>query len=219
MHAPKATAELCRGLVLACFMTFAMSSAWSQAGEAAEPLVVGPVYAITEPSMLDELMKKLKADEASGELRRKIEEGQRRAIQSIRNPAPNSSLVRAANARTWYFDPTITATQNIVANGKIVVPAGTRANPLDKVTWSKLWLFIDARDPAQLAHARHLHAQLRASIKVILTAGSWESASKDLGVHVYFDQHAILVRRFGITALPATIRQEGRRLRIDEVKL
>lgn len=169
--------------------------------------------------MLDELMKKLKADEASGVMRKKIEEGQRRAIQSIKNPRANEALARAKAGRTWYYDPTVTATQDITANGKVIVAAGTSVNPLDKVNWSKLWLFIDARDPAQLGHARQLSNQLRANLKVILTGGSYEAAGKSLGVHVYFDQHALLTNRFGITALPATVRQEGRRLRIDEVKL
>jgi conjugal transfer pilus assembly protein TraW len=202
-------------LALAC----AGSSCLAQAGEAAPPLVVGPIYEISEPSMLDELMKKLKADEASGVLRKKIEEGQRRALHSIKNPKANEALARAKAGRTWYYDPTVTATQDITANGKVIVAAGTSVNPLDKVNWSKLWLFIDARDPTQLGHARQLSAQLRANLKVILTGGNYVEAGKSLGTHVYFDQHALLTNRFGITALPATVRQEGRRLRIDEVKL
>lgn len=205
--------------LLAMAMPFVGSSCLAQAGEAAPALVVGPVYEISERSMLDELMRKLKADEASGVLRRKLEEGQRKAIQSIKSPRANDALDRAKAGRTWYYDPTVTATQDITANGKVIVAAGTAVNPLDKVNWSKLWLFIDARDPAQLGHARKLSSQLRANLKVILTGGSYEAAGKSLGTHVYFDQHALLANRFGITALPATVRQEGRRLRIDEVKL
>jgi hypothetical protein len=70
----------------------------AQAGEASPARVVGPVYEIAEPSMLDELMKRLKADEASGFLRQKIEEGQRRAIESIKNPRSNDALQRARRA-------------------------------------------------------------------------------------------------------------------------
>ena len=191
----------------------------AQAGEASPPRVVGPVYEIAEPSMLEELMKRMTADEASGFMRQKIEEGQRRAIESIKNPRSNDALQRSAQARTWYYDPTITAAQDIVANGKVIVAAGTSANPLDKVSWSKLWLFIDGRDPAQVAHARALHRTLRANLKVILTGGNYDLTGRALGFYVYFDQHALLVNRFGITALPATVRQDGRRLRIDEVKL
>ena len=208
-----------RRALLALLAIAGAGEALAQAGEASPPVVVGPVYEIKEPSMLDEIMKRLKADEASGVLRRKLEEGRRRAIQSIKNPTPNDGLTRATTARTWYYDPTVTATENIMANGKVVVPAGTTANPLDKVTWSKLWLFIDGRDPAQIAYAGRLSQQLRTSLKVILTGGSYEEAAKTLGAYVYFDQHASLTTRFGITAVPATVRQEGRKLRIDEVKL
>lgn len=212
-------AKSLRSRLTALAAAFCAGHAFGQAGEASPAVVAGPVYEITEPSMLDEIMKKLKADEASGVLRRKLEEGQRRAIQSIKSPRPNDSLARASEARTWYYDPTVTATENIMANGKVVVPAGTTANPLDKVTWSKLWLFIDGRDPAQVAYAIRLSRQLRANLKVILTGGSFEDTAKALGLYVYFDQHASLTTRFGITALPATVRQDGRKLRIDEVKL
>lgn len=194
-------------------------SSFGQAGEASPPVVVGPVYEIKEPSMLDELMKRLKADEASGVLQRKIEEGQRRALNSIRNPRGNDLLIRAETGRHWYYDPTVTATEDIVANGSVIVRAGTSVNPLDRVNWSRLWLFIDARDSAQVGHARQLAKTHGQALKVILTAGSYETTARSLGFHVYFDQHAVLTTRFGIQALPATVRQEGRRLRIDEVKL
>lgn len=195
------------------------SLALAQAGEAAPPVVVGPVYEIKEPSMLDELMKRLKADEASGEMARKLEEGRQRALNSIRNPRANDALARADKGRHWYYDPTITATEDIVANGQVVVRAGTSVNPLDRLNWSKLWLFIDGRDSTQVAHARQLATQHRTALKVILTGGSYEQIARSLGFHVYFDQHALLTTRFGIQALPATVRQEGRRLRVDEVKL
>ena len=34
---------------------------------------------------------------------------------------------------------------------------------------------------------------------------------------VYYDQDGVLVRKLGITAVPAIVSQEGARLRIDEV--
>jgi conjugal transfer pilus assembly protein TraW len=202
----------------------------AQAGSAAAPtevprdsgsseadLVVGPTYEIKEPSMLEEMMKKLRADEASGVMRRRMEEGQARALDSLQNPRPNDRISRASAPRTWYYDPSIVVTENIMAEGKVIVPAGTRVNPLDKVNWSKTWVFIDARDPPQLSYAKRAVSQMRGNAKVVLTGGKLKDTSMALGQAVYFDQGARLVSRFGIGATPATVRQEGKRLRIDEV--
>ena len=182
-------------------------------------IVVGPTYEIKEPSLLAELLKRVAADQASGAMQRRMDEGKTRALESMRNPAPNDSIGRAAAARTWYYDPTIVVTENITAEGRVIVRAGTRVNPLDKVNWSKLWLFIDARDPPQVSYAKRAVARLRGNTKVILTGGKLKETSLALGQQVYFDQGARLVARFGIAATPATVRQEGTRLRIDEVQV
>ena len=167
--------------------------------------------------MLEELMKTIKADEASGAMQRRMEEGQARALESLQNPRSNDSISRASAPRTWYYDPSIVVTENIMAEGKVIVAAGTKVNPLDKVNWSKTWVFIDARDAPQLSYAKRVVSQLRGNAKVILTGGQLKDASVALGQAVYFDQGARLVSRFGIVATPATVRQEGKRLRIDEV--
>jgi len=36
---------------------------------------------------------------------------------------------------------------------------------------------------------------------------------------VFFDQQGLLVRRLGIRQVPALVTQEGKRLRIDELKV
>ncbi|KXS30377.1 MAG: Type-F conjugative transfer system protein TraW, partial [Candidatus Gallionella acididurans] len=37
-------------------------------------------------------------------------------------------------------------------------------------------------------------------------------------IQVFYDQGGTLTRRFGITHVPAIVRQEGKRLRIDELR-
>lgn len=180
---------------------------------------LGPVHPIIEPSALDDLQKRLAEDKASGFMDKRIQEGQARAWASMRNPSPVAGLRRADSARTWYYDPTIVATQDIVANGQIVVRKGTTVNPLDRITWSQLWVFVDGRDPGQVRKAAQLMEAARGAAKIILTGGSFERVSRELNTAVYFDQHGLLVRRLGITATPATVRQDGRRLRLDEVTL
>jgi conjugal transfer pilus assembly protein TraW len=68
-------------------------------------------------------------------------------------------------------------------------------NPLDYVTLSKELLFVDGRDVEQVAWALTFERPL------------------------YFDQKGLLTRRFQIAAVPASVTQEGRRLRIREFPL
>ena len=56
-------------------------------------------------------------------------------------------------------------------------------------------------------------------MKPILTAGSYLDLMKSWRVPVYYDQQGVLVRRFGITQVPALVSQEGMRLRIDELEI
>ena len=48
------------------------------------------------------------------------------------------------------------------AKGNIIVPAGTRANPLDIVSLSKHLLFFDGSDEQQVERAHELIAHYRA---------------------------------------------------------
>ena len=57
----------------------------------------------------------------------------------------------------------------------------------------------------------------RVTVKPILVGGSYLDLMKRWNKQVFYDQDGTLVRKFGITAVPAIVSQEGRRLRIDEV--
>jgi conjugal transfer pilus assembly protein TraW len=50
----------------------------------------------------------------------------------------------------------------------------------------------------------------------VLVAGSPIELSRVLKHRVYFDQQGLYVRQFGIRTVPASVRQEGHVLRIDE---
>ena len=106
---------------------------------------VGPSYPIAEPDLLAEIQAVLKRKEASGELALLQREAQQRAMRGIESPKPVAGLARTTKARTHYFDPSITIEDAITdGQGKVVVPAGTRHNPLDTVTLTRQMLFFDA---------------------------------------------------------------------------
>ncbi|MBL8484168.1 MAG: type-F conjugative transfer system protein TraW [Rhodocyclaceae bacterium] len=181
------------------------------------PPVIGPVYPVIEPDFLQQIMAALRAKEASGELAKLQREGARRAQQTALHPAA-LALPATSSPRTFYFDPTVVAPQNISdQTGRILVAAGTRVNPLERVTLSANWLFFDAREPAQVACARSIAERHEWRVKPILTGGDYAEVARSWGHRVYFDQRGLITQTLGIGQVPALVTQDGARLRIDEM--
>lgn len=182
--------------------------------------VVGNVYPITETDLIDEIQAILKAKEKSGELARIQEEAKRRNVERINNPPPVEGLSRTSASRTFYYDPTFLYPQSVLdERGGIVVPAGTKYNPLDVITLSQQLVFFDARDKDQVKFAKQLIDKHGAAIKPILVGGSFLELMRTWQIKVYYDQKGLLTKRFGISQVPALVTQEGKALRIDEVQL
>lgn len=199
--------------------SFAISASlvlWSAVGFA-QDRPIGPTYPIVEPNMIQEMMKHLQGMQADGSLGRLLDEGNRRAENSIRQPAPVAGVKPSFKARTFYYDPTMVVQEDIVGpDGTVFARKGQTVNPLQQVSWPATWLFADWRDPAQAREVTARVAKNDEPLRVILVGGSYAAASKALDRAVYFDQHGLLTRKFGIEHTPATVRQDGLRLRIDE---
>ena len=196
----------------------AAATSWALGAQAANLGTIGPTYPVAEKNLLDVIMARLRAKEASGELKRHEQEARDRAAYAVINPRPVDGLRRAQAARTFYFDPTFTLQSNVVdSTGAVLFPAGTRKNPLEVVSLSKHLLFFDARDPGQVTRARELIEHYQGKVKPILVGGSYLDLMKRWNKPVFYDQEGTLVRKFGISAVPAIVSQEGQRLRIDEV--
>jgi conjugal transfer pilus assembly protein TraW len=167
--------------------------------------------------MLEQIKSKAKEIEKSPKWTAMLNDSAKRAEAWIRTPTPVDGLGPALRRQTYYFDPTVEATEDIrLPNGQLMVPRGTRANPLEQVPWRSTYYFFDGRDPRQVADVKRLRWSNQVLVKPILVAGSPLELQKELKTKVYFDQRGALVHQFGIQAVPATVRQEGLRLRIDE---
>jgi conjugal transfer pilus assembly protein TraW len=178
--------------------------------------VIGPTYAIAEPDLLLELQAKLREKARSGELQQLERSARARVVASIERPPSVPALARSEQPRTFYFDPSVTIGEPIVdARGQVLIPAGTRANPLDIVALSQRLLFFDGRDADQVRQARTLIERYGGKVKPILTAGSYLDLMRRWRLRVYYDQQGALVQKLGITEVPALVSQEGKRLRID----
>jgi conjugal transfer pilus assembly protein TraW len=178
--------------------------------------VIGPAYAIAEPDLLVELQAKLAEVARTGELQALQRAARQRIVAAIETPPPVAGLARSEHARTFYFDPSVVVGEPIVdAQGRVLVAAGTRTNPLDVVSLSQPLLFFDGRDAAQVRHAKALIERYGGKVKPILTGGSYLHLMRRWRSAIYYDQQGALVQKLGIREVPAVVSQEGKRLRID----
>ncbi|MDP2322828.1 MAG: type-F conjugative transfer system protein TraW [Gammaproteobacteria bacterium] len=180
--------------------------------------VIGPVYPIAEPSLLEVILAKLRVAETNGVMARLQRDTQASVKRGIEQPAPVERITKTIKARSFYYDPSIVVPYAITdADGKLIVAPGTRVNPLDTVSLSKRLLFIDARDAAQIGRARGILDEHGGKVKVILTGGSYLELMRHWKRPVFYDQQGQLTDQLGIRHVPALVTQEGRRLRIDEI--
>mgnify|MGYP000850291906 CR=1 FL=1 len=180
---------------------------------------VGPVWPVAEPDLLALIQSRLQEKQASGELARIQRDFDARARRTLESPAPVAGLARTRTPRSFLFDPSVTARDSVFDHeGKVLVAAGTRVNPLDYVALSQPLIFFDARDRDQIGVALALRQSHRGRAHLILTGGSFIDFMKRHDLRVYYDQQGLLVRRLGIRQVPALVTQEGRMLRIDELK-
>ena len=196
-------------------LSFLVSPAWTE-----DLGRVGPVYPVAEPDLLELIQSRLQQKQKSGELVRIERDFRDRSRRSIESPQPVAGLVRTRSPRTFHFDPSVTVPETLRDHdGKVLVAAGTRVNPLDFISLSNHLIFFDARDSAQAQKALTLRSHYQGRAHLILTGGSYIDFMKRFDVRVYFDQQGLLVRRLGIRQVPALVTQEGKRLRIDELKV
>jgi len=181
--------------------------------------VIGKVYQITERDLIEAMKDRLRQMEKSGELARKQTEYKNRVISGIEHPNPIPGIKTTEVASTHYYDPSMIVDRDIVtAEGKLMYPRGTKVNPLDYIGWNTYLLFVDGRDQKQLDSSKRIMDTSDKPVKLVLVAGEPLNLMRKWKKQVYYDQGGILTRRFAITQVPAMVRQEGRRLRIDELR-
>lgn len=181
--------------------------------------VIGKTYDIAERDLIEAMKDKLRQMEKTGELAKKQDEYKNSVMSGIEHPRPIPGIQATETANTHYYDPSIVTDKDIAdATGKILYPRGTRVNPLDYIGWNKYLLFVDGRDQKQLDLTKKITAASDRPVKLVLVAGEPLNLMRKWKKQMYYDQGGILTRRFAITRVPAMVRQEGRRLRIDELR-
>lgn len=181
---------------------------------------VGPTYEIAEADLIEVIKNRFLRLEKTGELARLQEDYKQRVVYSVENPKPVQGIAATQTARTYYLDPTRTLDRNVVdEKGNVLFPAGTRINPFDFDRLNKTLLFFDASDKKQVAFAKRFMAGSKLPVKPILIAGAPLKLMREWKREVFYDQGGALSKRLSIANSPAVVTQEGKRLRVDEVRL
>ncbi|XVN42527.1 MAG: type-F conjugative transfer system protein TraW [Candidatus Rickettsia vulgarisii] len=176
--------------------------------------VIGHVFPIIEESLLEVIMAKLQTVKHNGDLEKMQEEFKNKVQQKISRPTAILALAKTSINRNWHYDPSFIQKTDIKDQaGNVIVKAGTSVNPLEKVSWGEPLIFIDGDDEQQVKWSKSQIGRL------VLTKGNLIELGQELNKQIFFDQGGVLTTRFKIKAVPAIAQQEGKLLKISEIKI
>lgn len=187
----------------------------------------GSVTQIEEQAFLEMIKERLK----KVDIKEQQKQMQVLARDRVENPRPVEGVSPAKEDRVFYFDPSYVLDKDAVLPcGKILYKAGTKVNPLAVMDLNRRMFFIDSREGAQVAWLKtQLNRVLPGQEKiiedrVILVGGKpfelQEELKEDgIEMNIYFDQFGELSKRFGIKHSPASLEQDGLKIRINEINL
>ncbi|WP_031439159.1 conjugal transfer protein TraW, partial [Sphingomonas sp. FUKUSWIS1] len=136
----------------------------------------------------------------------------------VRRPKPVAGITTTTEPRSWAYDPTIVIERDVQdQKGNYIARAGQSVNPLDFVAVHQALVFVDGDDAAQMEWATSQYSDLKA--KIILVNGSPIEEMTNRKRRFYFDQEGRLTGKLGIRHTPAVAVQNGRVLKLSEIKL
>ena len=189
------------------------------AAAAAKDLGVrGATWPVAEPDLLAQIETRLLEMQHSGALARLETQAREHARRRLAEPDPVPGIAPAREERSRLFDPAVTVARDIRTNGGILIAAaGTRVNPLERMTLVRDLMFVDGRRTAEIAWALAREEESGRPAKIVLLAGRPLDLMRRHARPFFFDQGGRLAARFGIAATPSLVEQAGSRLRITEV--
>lgn len=173
---------------------------------------VSTVVSIKEQSLIDVIQQKLTLMKSDRSLEKHQTEIQKRVVSSVENPKPIDGISKTIVYSSKLYDPSVVMSQDIKDHqGKIIIKAGTRYNPLEDTSFGEPLLFIDGDNKDQVQWA------LSQKGKKVLVNGSPLKLMRDTKIQFYFDQGGTLTKKLGIQSVPAKISQKGNRLLIEMI--
>jgi conjugal transfer pilus assembly protein TraW len=182
--------------------------------------VWGQTWEIKEQDAVEMITSKLSKMEASGEIEKqnkKIVEGVK--ARTLRPKAP-LGISHTSKPREYVYDPSFSYPVDLKDHrGQVFYRAGTIVNPLDHITLPYELIFIDGDDKKQVSWALSKHKQAQIKPVITLIKGEPVKLSELHKIEIYFDQFGSITKKFDIKQVPAFIKQEGKVLKIRELKL
>ena len=103
------------------------------------------------------------------------------------------------------------------AGGNVIVKSGTKVNPLTHTPLHSILLFYDGDVKDQVNWAVRQDKLFQGNTKLILVNGSISKQIQLFKKRIYFDQYGRLANKLQIKHVPAIARQEGLKIRVQEV--
>ena len=180
----------------------------------------GTVYPIVEVDFLQEIHHQLKTMEKNGKLAQFQNKLKTQMAEKVNKPKPVAGIKETQFAKSWLFDPSVFLDHDLTdQKGQVFYRAGSKVNPLDHISLTKTLIFIDGDDETQVKWALKQDKIKKNKTKIILVKGAIIDLMKQTKIRLYFDQNGTLTKKFSIEHVPATVEQEGMKLRIKEVLL
>ncbi len=191
-----------------------LATALPSAASARDLGVRGASWPVAEPDLLAQIEARLLEMERAGALARLESEARANARRKLEEPDPLPGIAPATRERSRLWDPAITVARDIrTPDGALIAAAGTRVNPLERITLASDLLFVDGRREAEVAWALG-HDR---PAKIVLLAGRPLDLMRQHRRPFFFDQGGRLSARFGLRFTPSLVEQAGSQLRITEV--
>ncbi len=180
--------------------------------------VRGATWPVAEPDLLAQIETRLLEMERSGELARLERQARANARRKLEEPDPVPGIAPATRERTRWFDPAITVARDIrTPDGALIAGAGSRVNPLERMTLDRDLLFVDGRREAEIAWALARQEETGRPAKIVLLAGRPLDLMRRYLRPFFFDTGGRLASRFGLRFTPSLVEQAGSKLRIAEI--
>lgn len=193
---------------------------FSETATATDLGIHGVTYPIKEKNLLEEIQEKLQEAKKDGRLDKFQSSVKNQMLDQANDPRPVAGIIKASSNRDWLYDPSVTWPEDLKdQNGRVFYRAGTKVNPLDKISLTKALLFIDGSDESQVKWAVADFKRRKGKAKIILVKGRIIDLMRKSKIRLYFDQEGFLTKKFSILAVPASVEQEGKMLRVKEVAI
>lgn len=187
--------------------------------------IIGKTYPIGEQNLLDYIKTRAATVVKDGTWKKYQQELIAKTERQINYPPVIGGITRTTESSVRYFDPSVRVNSDVVDpyTKTVLAKKGQIINPTSYVPFNNELIFIDGRDPEQVAYAltESKRSKFRTSIVLIAAVKLRELMEKEQQI-LFYDQGAVLVKKFSVQHVPTIIYQDQEQpnfLRVEEVKL